>query len=219
MADRRRRTEAQKAKTQRDRRDRHARQQREDIWRKAALAAHANGHPLNIAFTISQSALVAEDGHREDFTALTHEEQEKRMSAALRRLAQKHGIPWLSLRAPEYDPTKKRHVHIVAHFPEDAMREAIGAIERLTGVPATLLDLKGVRLGKRLQGVIAKSSNGSWMAQRDLFNVPGNPALVGYVSKGSGKHRVQGQHRASTALLELMRAAETKPEIAQEQIA
>lgn len=202
--DKRFKTAAQKARTKRERIDRRDRRQREREWIAAGQAADRAGVPVDFALTLSLHHLVAEYGASERFLSLSPERQELRIWAALRRVAQRHGVPWVALRAPEHDRTKQRHVHIGAHMPSDsALRDAITTIERITGVSAGWIDCRGRSLGRWVHGVVAKSAGGAWMIQRDVVGEPGNPHLIAYLAKGSGKRRVAGQHRLSKDLRQL----------------
>lgn len=202
--DRRRRTPAQKERTRRERlasRDKRHRQRR---WIAAGQAAHLAGAPLNVALCLSLRHLADEYGAHPDFLGLSPEQQERRIWIALRRVAHRHGVAWIAARAPEHDRTKGRHVHLAAHLPTDAaLRDAIATVERITGVSAAWIDGRGRSLGRHHHGIVAKSPRGAWLIQRDVAGEPGNPHLLAYISKGSGKHHVAGQHRLSAELLSL----------------
>lgn len=199
--DRRRKTAAQKERTKRERIARRDRRERQRTWSLAGQAAHLANMPINFSLTLSSHHLADEYGASPNFLSQSPERQELRIWAALRRVAQRHEVQWIAARAPEHDKGKGRHVHIVAHMPSDAaMRDAISAIERITGVSAAWIDGRGLSLGHHLHGVIAKSPGGAWMMQRDVIGEPGNPHLMAYVAKGSGKRRVDGQHRLSQDL-------------------
>jgi hypothetical protein len=203
--DKRFKTPAQKARTKRERLDRRNRRHREREWIAAAHAADQAGSPVNFLLTLSLHHLADEYGASERFLGLSSpENQELRIWAALRRVAQRHGVQWLALRAPEHDRTKQRHVHIGAYMPSDrALRDAIASVERITGVSAGWIDSRGRSLGRWVHGVVAKSPGGAWMIQRDVIGERGNPHLIAYLAKGSGKRRVEGQHRLSQDLRHL----------------
>lgn len=204
MTDRRRKTREQKAKTYRARIARRLARQREQDWLEAAQRADDDDLPLNFALTVTFRAL-AQETCCPAFMALSDAEKAKAIWAALRRVAASNGVEWIAARAPEYDSRKGPHLHVAAHMPDAvAMQEAVAAIERVTGAPAAWQALRGRRLG-RVQGVIAISPGGGWMAQRDMGSDRGNPGLLRYVAKGAGKHRAEGQHRLSNALCALMR--------------
>ena len=196
--DRRRKTSRQKERTKRDRLAR----RRKRKWNAAGQAAHLAALPINFSLTLSLQHLPEERGASSRFIGKTPQQQELTIWAALRRVAKRHGVRWVALRAPEHDRGKGRHLHIAAHMPtEAAMRDAISALERMTGVSAAWIDCRGRSLGRWVHGVIAKSPDGAWMIQRDIAGEPGNPHLVAYVAKGAGKDRVDTQHRMSRDLI------------------
>lgn len=200
--DRRRKTAAQKERTKRERLARRAKRQRQHRWNAAGQAAHLADLPINFSLTLSLDRLPEERGASSRFIGKTTQRQELTIWVALRCVAKRHGVRWIALRAPEHDRGKGRHLHIAAHMPTDAaMRDAISALERITGVSAAWIDGRGRSLGRWVHGVIAKSPQGAWMIQRDIAGEPGNPHLVAYVAKGAGKDRVDTQHRMSKDLI------------------
>jgi hypothetical protein len=205
--DRRRRTDAQKARTRRKRLERQATARRKSDWTAAAHIADRHGVRLNAMITLSLSLLADEYGAAPDFLALDPCEQDKRIWSALRRASRRMGFPFVAMRAPEHGGKRKRHVHIVFHAPDDrALLEAVSAIERITGTRAAWTDSRGKHLGNQ-HGVVALSGAGAWMVQRDVGDTPGNAGLISYVAKGQGKTHVDAQHRLSRDLIALTRAA------------
>ena len=100
---------------------------------------------------------------------------------------------------------------MVLHLPDTrALRDAIEAIERLTGAPAARApDMRGKTLpggGRPTHGVVAMSACGGWLLQRHVEAAGGSGvALASYAAKGSGKAKVEGQHRLSDSLSALAR--------------
>jgi hypothetical protein len=208
--DGRRKTPAQKAKTQAARlvrADTHRRQQR---WTAAALAASEAGYPLNFLLTVTWSKIEDGDkrpGHILDRLTI---ERETYLWAELRQVAVRAGVEWVAARAPEYDSTHGSHLHIAGHLPDDgALKDALNVVEQLTGAPAMWRDMRGRTLrggGRTSQGCVAMSANGGWLLQRHVATAGGDGfTLAAYAAKGTGKAKVEGQHRLSNSLLALLR--------------
>jgi hypothetical protein len=208
--DRRRTTAAQKAKTaaaRLARADTHRRQQR---WTAAAIAATAAGYQLNFLLTVSWPKI--EDGDRRAGHILAKKivDRDTHLWSELRPVAARAGVEWIAARAPEYDKTRGQHLHIAGHLPNDrALRDAINIVENLTGAPAKWCDMRGRTLpgdGRTSQGCVAMSANGGWLLQRHMATAGGSGfALAAYAAKGTGKAKVEGQHRLSNALLTMLR--------------
>lgn len=202
--DKRRKTEAQKARTRRARIDRQSAQRRRRKWQEAGRIAHEAGLPFSFHLTLTWG-VIDNDDYRPSagISDLPHAERARRVWNALKRIADRRGVPWIAARAPEYDRNKRHHLHLAGHMPHDALRDVITTIERVTGAPAAWTDLRGRRLG-RLQGVLAKSEGGGWLLQRDVQGETGNPYLLRYIAKGSGKRTAEGQHRLSRDLTAML---------------
>jgi hypothetical protein len=208
--DGRQKTAAQKAQTKAARlarADTHRRQQR---WTAAALAASAAGYPLNFLLTVSWPKI--EDGDRRAGHILAKKivDRETHLWSELRQVAARAGVEWIAARAPEYDKTRGHHIHIPGHLPDDrALRDAINIIENITGAPAEWCDMRGRTLrgnGRISHGCVAMSENGGWLLQRHVATAGGSGfALAAYAAKGTGKAKVESQHRLSNALLTLLR--------------
>ena len=210
VQDGRRKTAAQKAKTataRLARADTHRRQQR---WTAAAIAASAAGFQLNFLLTVSWPKI--EDGDRRSGHILAKKivERETHLWSELRQVAARADVEWIAARAPEYDKTRGQHIHIPGHLPHDgALRDAINVVETLTGAPAIWTEMRGRTLrgnGRISHGCVAMSENGCWLLQRHVATAGGSGfALAAYAAKGTGKAKVEGQHRLSNALLTLLR--------------
>jgi hypothetical protein len=208
--DGRRKTAAQKAKTataRLARADTHRRQQR---WTAAAIAASAAGFQLNFLLTVSWPKI--EDGDRRSGHILAKKivDRETHLWSELRQVAARAGVEWIAARAPEYDNKHGQHIHIPGHLPDDrALRDALDVVETLTGAPAMWCDMRGRTLrgnGRISHGCVAMSENGGWLLQRHVATAGGSGfALAAYAAKGTGKAKVEGQHRLSNALLTLLR--------------
>jgi hypothetical protein len=208
--DRRRKTPAQKAKTQAARlarADTHRRQQR---WTAAALAASAAGYPLNFMLTVTWPKIEDGDRRRGHILAKKIVEREAHLWSELRQVAVRARVEWVAARAPEFDKTHGQHLHIAGHLPNDAaLKDAMNVVEHLTGAPAMWCDMRGRTLrggGRISQGCVAMSANGGWLLQRHMATAGGSGfTLATYAAKGTGKAKVEGQHRLSNALLALLR--------------
>lgn len=213
--DRRRKTPAQKAKTVAARLARAATRRRVQLWTAAAPAASAAGFPLNTALTVTWTALQDGDrrpGHILDVDAV---KREKRLWSELRLVAARAGVEWIAARAPEHDRTRLLHMHITLHLPDTrALRDALDVVERLTGAPASWCDMRGRTLrggGRATRGVVAISACGGWLLQRHVEAAGGSGvALATYAAKGTGKTKVEGQHRLSNSLSALSRQWQAK---------
>lgn len=210
--DKRCKTEEQKATTRAARIARASARRRVITWSSAASAAETAGYPLNVALSVTWSALV--EGERRDghCLGLPAVERERRLWSALRLVSARAGVPWLAARAPEHDTRRGLHLHLALHLPDAAsIRDALGVVERLTGAPAERVDMRGwsVRGGGRTHhGVIARSDCGGWFLQRRVEVLGGSgAALAAYAAKGDGKALVEGQHRLSNGLSALAQAA------------
>jgi hypothetical protein len=208
--DGRRKTPAQKAKTataRLARADTHRRQQR---WTAAAIAASEAGFQLNFLLTVSWPKI--EDGDRRSGHILAKKiiDRETHLWSELREVAARAGVEWIAARAPEYDNKRGHHIHIPGHLPDDrALRDALDVVETLTGAPAMWYDMQGRTIrgnGRISHGCVAMSENGGWLLQRHVATAGGSGfALAAYAAKGTGKAKVEGQHRLSNALLTLLR--------------
>jgi|GEM_PF-2679190 len=213
--DARRKTPAQKAKTAAARIARAAARRRVQLWSAAAPAASSVGCPLNIALTITWARLQdshPRQGHILDVAAV---QREKRLWSELRMVTARAGVEWIAARAPEYDRTRGLHLHLAMHLPDSrAMRDALEVVEGLTGAPASWCDMRGRSLrsgGRVTRGVVAMSACGGWLLQR--HDPAGNGSgvhLATYAAKGTGKARVEGQHRLSNDLAALAKLAMTQ---------
>jgi hypothetical protein len=174
---------------------------RRETYRIAARAASRAGFVLNVHITVSWTMLGIDDAHGAELA----------LWRSLRTLAKSGGFPWLAIRAPERAGRGGRHVHILCHAPDDAARLAIiGLIAEKTGAPRAWLHLDGKRLqdcGRRIEGIMAKSDGGHWLAQRNVDHRGGIEGLVDYLPKADGKAKVGGQHRMSGTLAALVRQA------------
>lgn len=210
--DRRRRSEASKAKTKAARIARASARRRVKKWTAAASAAEVSGHPLNIALHVTWSALKDGDrrsGHILDRPAA---ECERHLWSGLRMVSARAGVPWLAARGPEHDRRRRLHLHAVVHLPDvAAVRDAIDEVERLTGAPAAWIIPAGRTLrgnGRTHHGVVAMSACGGWMLQRRIEGKGSGLGIAAYAAKGNGKARVEGQHRLSNELAALVREAQ-----------
>lgn len=139
-------------------------------------------------------------------------ERERRLWAELRLVAARAGVEWLAGRGPEYDRQRGLHLHTVMYLPTaEAMRDAVGVVERLTGAPAEWIDTDGRTVsgfGRKHHGVVARSACGGWLLQRHLETKGGDGlTIAAYAAKGNGKAAVEGQHRLSNALAALAKKA------------
>jgi hypothetical protein len=211
MKDKRRKTQAQKARTKARRIAKATAKRRLLTWTEAAKAAERAGHPINVALHITWSALMGGDrreGHILGRPAVT---RERRVWSALRLVAARARVPWLAGRGPEHDQTRGLHLHLVLHLPDTAaLRDAIAVVERLSGAPAEWTDMRGRTvhgLGRGHRGVVACSACRGWFMQRNDPEWGGTAALLAYVAKGTGSDRVEGQHRLSNELVALTKSA------------
>jgi hypothetical protein len=181
-------------------------------WTQAASAAASAGVAINVALHVTWGALLHGDKREGHVLGLAPSEREKRLWAALRLCAARHGVPWVAARAPEYDKTRGLHLHVVLHLPDTrAIRDALEVVEKLTGAPAEWSDMRGCSIrgfGRMHHGVVARSACGGWFMQRHVETAGGNGLrIAGYAAKGDGKAAVDGQHRLSNALTSLARHA------------
>ena len=211
--DKRQRTDAQKAQSRQGWIAAGAQRRRVKIWTAAATAATAAGCPLNTALHVTWGALHVGERLPGHCLGLPAVERERRLWAALQLVAARAGVPWLAARGPEYDRRRGLHLHIAMHLPDAAaMRDALAAVERVTGAPAEWADMAGRTVhghGRRHHGVVALSSCHGWLLHHHVAG-PGGSAvtLAAYAAKGDGSARVDGQHRLSNALSSLARQAE-----------
>jgi hypothetical protein len=209
--DRRTRTADEKRQTRALRLQRADRRRREKTWPRAAIAAERAGLALNCFATIAWHPLATagerRDGH---CLGLPPAERDLRIWAALRRVASRHGVAFVAMRAPEFDRQRGQHLHVAIHLPTDgAIRDALAAIERLTGAPADDVTITGrpmAGLGRQRQGVVAVSGCRGWMMQRAVPGAGGSAkAIAVYLAKATGRDVALGQHRLSNALSALAR--------------
>ena len=210
--DRRRKTEAAKARTASARIARAAARRRVTTWSSAASAAEAAGHPLNAALHVTWSALEGGERRHGHVLGLEPVERERRLWSALRLVATRARVPWLAARAPEYDQRRALHLHLALHLPDTgAFRDVIEVLERLTGAPAERVDMRGWSYrggGRTHRGIVAWSGCRGWLLQRRVETLGGSSVdLAAYAAKGDGKAAVEGQHRLSNELSALTRAS------------
>lgn len=209
--DRRRRTDAEKARTRAKRQAKASERRRQAQWIAAAIAAADAGTPFNVAVHLTWFNLANGDrrGGRSDILGLDLAEREKRVWAALRQIAVRHGVDWIAARAPEYIGHRGQHLHLAVHLPDMALADVIEAVQRLTGVPAEWVDFRGRSsrsAGRNSRGVIGRSACGGWLIQRNTRKgADGGSGIMAYAAKGDGKAQVEGQHRLSNAAAALAR--------------
>lgn len=210
--DKRRKSEAALAATKRARLARASKRRRVSAWSRAASAAKTFGHPLNVALHITWSALIEGDRRDGHLLGKPAVERELHLWSDLRLVAARARVSWLAARAPEYDSGRGLHLHVAMHLPDaTAIRDLIGVVERLTGAPAELVDMRGwsERRGARTHyGIVARSACRGWMVQRHIEGLGGSGAILSaYCGKGDGVAHVEGQHRLSNALSALVKQA------------
>lgn len=127
----------------------------------------------------------------------------------LRRLMQRHGLPFFALRGPEYAPSRGHHMHFVLHLPKTLYGDVAAMLADVTGEPmAWWFDVEGRDLGAKTKGVVCVSVDGRWMLQRHIEGIGGtDERLVEYASKSDGKHRSIGRHQRSADLIKLTKAS------------
>jgi len=190
MQDKRRRTDAQKAKTKRKRLDEADRRRRYKDWLASAVAADQAGYPINTFLTV-----IWGDPRKD---------KDAELWRRLRLAVTRSGVPWLAMRSPEYAPRKGHHLHIAFHIADEKRMALIDLVESITSTNAAWVEPVGRRLGSNY-GVIAKSADTTWMLQRHLTDCGPIDPLIDYISKASGKTRVEGRHQRSQALIALSR--------------
>jgi hypothetical protein len=162
---------------------------------------------VTVAWHALETVGERRDGH---CLGLPPAERDRRVWAALRRVASRHAVPFVAVRAPEHDRQRGQHLHLALHLPgDDAIRDALAAIERLTGALADDVTITGrplSGLGRQRQGVVAASPCRGWMLQRAVTGGGGSAvALAQYLAKSAGRDVALGQHRLSNALAALAR--------------
>lgn len=116
--DKRYKTAAEKAQTKAKRERRRSDKKRRAEWSAAAIMANANNTPLNHAVTTTWSALTyAEDAATNRLSALSENGKIRRLWSAMKRVADRQGVPWIAARAPEYDRKRGAHLHSVQFLP------------------------------------------------------------------------------------------------------
>lgn len=209
--DRRRRTDAEKAQTRAKRQAKASERRRQAQWIAAAHGAADAGTPFNVVVHLTWFNLANGDrrGGRSDILGLDLAERERRVWSALRQIAARHGGDWIAARAPEYIGHRGQHLHLALHLPDMALTDVIEVVQRLTGVPAEWVDLRGRSVrnaGRPSRAVIGRSACGGWLVQRSTPNgKDGGTGLLEYMAKGDGKAQVDGQHRLSNAAAALAR--------------
>lgn len=144
---------------------------------------------------------------------LPENERIARFWSGLRRIAKKHGIEFIALRAPDFDSSRGHHVHMAAYMPDAAQRAIINLLERVTGSK-----LRGdywpnghkeTEHGRICYGVVARGNHGAWMLQKNTRPLTGGTDdVIEYMIKNSGSHPVQSQYRLSNTLSALVKAAQ-----------
>lgn len=179
----------------------------------AALVAVKNGTPLTAVICITWSACFASDRVEGHSLGLPEQQRISLFWAGLRRIAKKHEIAFIALRAPDYDRTRGHHLHLAAHMPDAAQRAITSLLERVTG-SRLRGDLfpngrKETYQGRVCYGVVARGNDGAWMLQKNTQpTIVGTKRVTDYMIKNSGSEHVQAQYRLSNALSALVKAAQ-----------
>lgn len=186
--------------------ERSAKQQREKRAQRytwAARVSAAAGYPLTHHLTLTWAAL--RHGERRDGHCLHLSEPEvvRRLWRNLKHLHRKHGMPFVGMRAPEYDARRGQHLHLALHLPEQLVPDFVQVIERLTGAPTDTTVIFTV--GERHRGYVARSACHGWLMQENRrVGAGGEVGLAEYAAKSAQKPEGGARYKLSTDLLSLM---------------
>lgn len=192
-------------------------QRRQRQWMAAASAAVDAGLPLTVTLHITWHRLM-QNGERRagNCLALAENERVTKIWNAVWRLLKRNGVPFIAMRAPEYDATKGAHLHLPAHVPDALLKKVVAVIERLTGAPAEIYRAPDSAefkrpyrtQGRTCHGVVAVSACGGWMLQKNLRPLTGgSTSIAEYTAKSSRRPDTGAQYRLSHELAALARQA------------
>ena len=189
-------------------RERSAKQQREKRARRYAMAAQlssAAGYPLTHHLTLTWGAL--KEGERRDGHCLHLPEPEvvSRLWRNLKNLMRKHGLPFIAMRAPEYDNQRSCHLHVVIHLPKQLTPDLLRVVENLTGAPNDTTTIFTVI--ERQKGYIARSGCCGWLLQENRrVGAGGELGLAGYITKSTQRPEIGSRYYLSGDLSRLLAA-------------
>lgn len=191
QTDRRRKSAAQLKKTKADRLARADIARRQRRWQISQEAAANAGCPINAQITI-----LAGD----EIQTITRTVWRK-----LRNMMRQDGSLFIAVRAPEFTPKKRQHLHIALNLHPSNYSDVVKTLTEAVSeeVGGWGIDPNGRTMGSNY-GVVASSLHGTWMLQRHLEALNSSyDALVQYAGKGSGKRKAIGQHERSQDLMKL----------------
>lgn len=189
-------------------RERSAKQQREKRAQRYTTAAHvstATGYPLTHQLTLTRNALLL--GERLDGHSLHLSEAAfiSRLWRNLKNMLRKRGLPFIAMRAPEYDARRGQHVHVALHLPEQLTPDLIRVIENLTGAPNDTTTVFSVT--ERNRGYLARSGCNGWLLQGNRrVGAGGELGLTGYLTKSAPRPEISARYYLSGDLSRLVAA-------------
>lgn len=179
------------------------REKRAHKYAQAAQVSSAVGYPLTHQLTLTWNALA--QGERRDGHSLHLPEPEVvgRLWRNLKHMLRKSGLPFIAMRAPEYDAKRASHLHVAMHLPDDCTTDLIQVIENLTGAPNDTTTI--FTTTERNRGYLARSGCRGWLLQENRrLGAGGELGLVGYLTKASKRPEVVSRYRLSGDLSRLI---------------
>mgnify|MGYP006946483174 CR=1 FL=1 len=200
-----RRERAGRGLTARERSAEQQREKRAQRYRTAAQVSSSMGYPLTHQLTLTWNAL--QHGERRDGHCLHLPEPDavSRLWRNLKRLMKKHGLPFIAMRAPEYDNQRHRHLHVALHMPKQLTPALVDVIENLTGAPNDTTAAFSV--AERNRGYLARSACRGWLLQENRrVGAGGELALAGYLTKSAQRPEITSRYYLSGDLSRLVAA-------------
>ncbi len=198
---------ARRASHSKERSAKQHRAKRAEQFKAAASAASAAGYPFTHQVTITWGACKQGERRHGHSLDLTEPAIVSRLWRNLKGLMKKNGLPFVAMRAPEYDAQKGCHLHVAMHATDNITPSLIDVIERLTGAPDDTTNV--FTMAERRKGFMARSSCCGWLLQKNLrIGAGGEHGLAGYLGKAMPQAEVKAQYRLSDDLHQLTKVAQ-----------
>lgn len=188
--------------------ERSAKQQREKRAQRYTTAAQVSarmGYPLTYQLTLTWNAL--QHGERRDGHCLHLPEPDAvtRLWRNLKHLTKSNGLPFIAMRAPEYDARRGSHIHVALYLPERLTPALIRVIENLTGAPddtTTVFTIAEIN-----RGYLARSACHGWLLQGNRrVGTGGELGLTKYLTKSAQRRENASRYYLSGDLSRLVAA-------------
>jgi hypothetical protein len=163
------------------------------------------GYPLTYQLTLTWNAL--QHGERRDGHCLHLPEADAvtRLWRNIKNLTKSNNLPFIAMRAPEYDTRRGSHVHIALYLPKKLTPALIRVIENLTGAPNDTTATFTIM--ERERGHLARSACRGWLLQENRrVGAGGESGLAQYLAKAAQRPKNASRYYLSGDLSRLVGA-------------